>query len=79
MRLYKFISRNEDTFKKAHAIGAISSKLILQYRIYQDYQAHYKSKSKNIKKSDIYQWLADDYKVSVRTIRGAISAMKRNI
>ena len=75
MKKHEFIKRNIRVVKTLCKSGELSTKLILDFQIYQTYLAYKHVRSKMQR----YQNVAEDYNLSVQKIMKAVKSMEGNI
>lgn len=75
MTNYEYFEKNKSIIKDLYGQGYISARLIFHYRIFCDW----KKLPKTLGKMDRYQEVADNNRVSTRTVISAIKKMKENI
>lgn len=72
MKVSDFIEKNEKKMTRLNRLGYVNSSVILQFKIYQDFN---KLKT-SIPKMERYSEVAEKHKVSEKTVRDAVRKMK---
>ena len=71
MKLYDFIIENKATLDKGYKSGIVNSSTMFQFKLAQEY-----NKLKSVLPKMVrYQWVADENRVSVTTVRSAVKRM----
>lgn len=75
MKVGDFVAKNEKNLVKLNRLGYVNSSVILQFKIYQDFNRLKTS----IPVMQRYSELSEKYRVSEKTIRNAVARMKKII
>ena len=75
MTKYEFIEKNKKVIDSGYRVGITTSSCLFQYQLTKDFKALDKRLGKMVR----YQWVADENRVSMSTVRDAIKSMKEKV